>query len=592
MKLMPRLIPLMLVSLALAGCATTRTPPAADSPYAKMLDEIEHLRWQDEQAASAPATLPEEVSRALLPPLPSTFPAPAEHRFDVDVHDLDARSFFMGLLRDTSENIVLHPEVAGTLSLALRNVTVAEVLEAVRDVYGFDIRRVGSGWQVFPATMQSRTFVVNYLNFNREGSSETRVSSGQLDNESSRGESTTESSRSAAPSSRIQTSSRSDFWTELEASLRLIVGLDAPMYAGESGTENGTDAIRRGEQRRAVIVNPHTGLVMVRAMPAELRDVERFLEHTQSTVTRQVVLEAKILEIELADGFQSGVNWTALAHGSDGGLLTGQGAGVTPFRESGSASTIVDLVRETERFNPFSPESGLDRTAFGGMFSAALQLRDFGAFIELLQTQGDVQVLSSPRIATVNNQKAVIKVGSDEFFVTRVSSTTTTGTTTTTSPEVELTPFFSGIALDVTPQVSPDGDVILHVKPSVSEVIDQTKQLTVFGQQQTLPLAFSSMREADSVVRAANGQIVVIGGLMQDFQRDRNAAVPVLGDLPIVGNLFQHRQRSRRKTELVILLRPVVIDEARQWNDVLRPAAERLDHLYPHTAPAWPPAGR
>jgi len=198
-----------------------------------------------------------------------------------------------------------------------------------------------------------------------------------------------------------------------------------------------------------------------------------------------------------------------------------------------------------------------------------------------------VQVLSSPRISTMNNQKAVIKVGSDEFFVTRVSSNnTTTGTTTTTTPEIELTPFFSGIALDVTPQIDAAGEVILHVRPAVSEVVDQTKTLTVFGQEQRLPLAFSSMRESDSIVRAKNGQIIVIGGLMQDVQRDNQAGLPVLGDLPGIGHMFRHTQKSRRKSELVILLKPVVVDGALAWQDDLRGATDRIDGFFaPRPAP-------
>lgn len=542
-------IPVAVLALALGACATPRPELSGASPS-------EQVRAEIAASAAAPsrADIPPEVIASLLPPVSRELPRPPENRFDIDVHEVDARSFFLSLLHDTSENIVVHPSVAGTLTLSLRNVTVGDTLEAVRDVYGYDIRRTQSGWQVFPAAMQSRMFNVNYINLVRAGRTETRVSSGQLRSGDSGG-----ADGNAPASSQIETSSNSDFWGELEQSLQIILGTSGDAIAG-----------------RAVVVNPHTGIVLVRGMPAELREVERFLHSLQSTITRQVLLEARILEVELGDGFQSGINWAALGRPGSGKTVVGGMTGGGTLFSSGAS----DLRLQAGSLNPLAPEpfDNALASAFGGAFSLALNLNDFNAFIELLQTQGDVQVLSSPRIATMNNQKAVIKIGSDEFFVTGISSNNvTTGTTVTTNPEIELTPFFSGIALDVTPQIDHNGDIILHVRPSVSEVVDQTKTLTVFGQQQTLPLALSSTREADSIVRARNGQIIVIGGLMQDLQRDERAGLPVLGDLPVVGAAFRHTRQARRKTELVILLKPVIVDDVAAWQDDLRSTASRLE---------------
>ncbi len=546
------------LALLLGGCATPRPDLNGQSPSDQVLAELNDL---ETHASSAQAGMPAEVLSALLPPVSRELPPVREHRFDIDVHEVDARTFFLSLLSDSGANIVVHPSVSGTLTLSLRNVTVADTLEAVRDVFGYDIRRSATGWQVFPATMQSRMFNVNYINLTREGRTETRVSSGQLRS----GENGDEGSGPAA--SQIATSSRSHFWEELESSLQLIV------------SSVGDEAVGR-----AVVVNPHTGIVLIRAMPAELREVERFLHSLQSSITRQVLLEARILEVELSDGFQTGINWAALGRpGRDKTIVGGMTGGGSLFRDGTS-----DLSGQTGVLDPsqLAQVGNTLTSAFGGAFSAALNLNDFTAFIELLKSQGDVQVLSSPRIATMNNQKAVIKVGSDEFFVTKVSSNnTTTGTTTNTNPEIELTPFFSGIALDVTPQIDDNGDIILHVRPAVSEVVDQTKTLTVFGQAQTLPLAFSSTRESDSIVRARNGQIVVIGGLMQDVQREERAGMPVLGDLPVIGSAFRHTRQSRRKTELVILLRPVVVDSDQVWRDDLRGTATRIERLPPPSFP-------
>jgi len=575
------------LALLLAACAGPRPAPGTDSPYAGLHTELAAHRAAEKSGPVA--ELPPEVAASLLPPLALELPKAPERRFDIDVREVDARTFFMSLLHDSAENIVVHPAVAGTLTLSLRNVTVADVLASVRDVYGYDVRRGAAGWQVFPAALQSRMFNVNYINLNRDGRTETRVSSGQLrggNGAVGSSDSTGGGQDAGNPaSSQIETTTSSKFWTELEQSLRLIVGVGTGA-AGVPGLGAGSPAASGdGSAGRAVVVNPHTGLVLVRGMPAELREVESFLQSLQASVTRQVLLEAKILEVELSDGFQTGINWAALGKPGSGKSIVGGMTGGGQFFSQGSS----EIRGQTGVLNPAALQQ-IDNTltsAFGGVFSVALNLNDFTAFIELLKSQGDVQVLSSPRISTMNNQKAVIKVGSDEFFVTRVSSNnTTTGTTTTTTPEIELTPFFSGIALDVTPQIDAAGEVILHVRPAVSEVVDQTKTLTVFGQEQRLPLAFSSMRESDSIVRAKNGQIIVIGGLMQDVQRDNQAGLPVLGDLPGIGHMFRHTQKSRRKSELVILLKPVVVDGALAWQDDLRGATDRIDGFFaPRPAP-------
>ena len=294
-----------------------------------------------------------------------------------------------------------------------------------------------------------------------------------------------------------------------------------------------------------------------------------YLESTQDVVQRQVILEAKILEVSLSDGYQAGINWAGLVGNATDNLILGQTGGGSYFEDG---SSIID--GNTGNLNPLAPTAvdGTATSAFGGVFTAAVNIAgDFTAFIELLKTQGDVQVLSSPRISTVNNQKAVIKVGTDEFFVTDVQTSTTTATATTTQNNVELTPFFSGVALDVIPQISEDGDIILHIHPTVSEVKEQVKDIGVSSDTElTVPLARSTIRESDSIVRARSGQVVVIGGLMQNVRRDESAGVPVLGDLPVVGGLFRHQRQAVRKSELVILLRPIVVENGREWHEQLR----------------------
>ena len=326
---------------------------------------------------------------------------------------------------------------------------------------------------------------------------------------------------------------------------------------------------------RRVIVNAQAGILSVIAMPSEHRSVESFLDAVESSIRRQVILEARIIEVELRDEFRSGINWQALAEidGVDFGF--GPVAGRSLFEDE-----VAATVGETFDLTPGSGVESLDTTAFGGPFALSASSADFDAFIELLELQGDTQVLSSPRIATVNNQKAVIKVGSDEFFVTGVQSQTAAGTATaTTASSVQLTPFFSGIALDVTPQISENGDVVLHVHPTISDVRDQVKEFTTGGQEEELPLAFSTVRESDSIIRARSGQLVVIGGLMRDEVTNKRLGTPGLSRIPLIGNLFGSRRDVTRKTELVILLRPIVVDSDAVWQAETRSRLERLRRL-------------
>ena len=303
-----------------------------------------------------------------------------------------------------------------------------------------------------------------------------------------------------------------------------------------------------------VVVTPQVGLVVVTAKPDTLYAIRDYLDRVQGTLHRQVILEAKILEVTLREGFQAGINWNTFGDASGGtfrpvttvdettGLVT------TTNGSEHSAAGEFSFGDAAELFNPLSSSFRVS-----GMFG------DFDVAIDLLSTQGVVQVLSSPRIATVNNQKAVIKVGSDEFFVTDISSNTVTaGSAINTNDSPELTPFFSGIALDVTPQISSDGQVILHIHPTVSEVNEQVKNIS----GEPVPLAASTIRESDSIVRARDGQIIVIGGLMQNSSKDDNARVPGVGAIPGLGYLFKQKVQQSTKSELVILLKPIIVDDA------------------------------
>ena len=206
---------------------------------------------------------------------------------------------------------------------------------------------------------------------------------------------------------------------------------------------------------------------------------------------------------------------------------------------------------------------------------------NLGVTVNLLQTQGDVSILSSPRITTSNNQKAVIKVGEDEYFVTKFeTSTVTSASSTTSSPSVEYTPFFSGVSLDVTPQIKDDGSVLMHIHPAVIKVEEQVKTIVYNGQTSSLPMAKSTIRETDTVVQANSGDVIVIGGLIEERKVDETSKVPLLGDIPYIGNLFKSTDKVTEKVELVILIRPIVAG-GETWKNELRRSNELLEKWYP-----------
>ena len=563
--------------LALATCVAMLSACQNPAPRKENLAAMQAT--VDAAKASVAAAVPPEVSRALVPSLKldahEMAPTSDQQRFDIAVNDVPARQFFMSLVDGTRYNIVVHPEVGGKISLNLKNVTIPEVIAAARDVYGYEFERTAYGFQVLPSRLDARVYQINYLNINRSGSSSMFVSAGTLDKGRHHRNGSSNGSRNNGGGGDQQQGN--DEGNDQGSDQRSVVGTQIstklPATSFWQELQTSVTAIVGDGKGRSVVVNPQSGVVVVRALPTELREVETFLQAAQLIAQRQVILEAKILEVELSDGFQSGINWAAVL----GEVTVGHTGGGTVFENdpphSDTRGSKFDLIPGLTKI------AGVPASGFGGVFSLAINGGDFSAFLELLKTQGNVQVLSSPRISTMNNQKAIIKVGTDEFFVTDVSTTTVTGTSTTSTPNIELTPFFSGIALDVTPQISRDNEVMLHIHPSVSDVQDQQKNITVSGIAQSLPLARSTVRESDSVVQAKSGQVIVIGGLMQNRDIDSDAKTPALGDLPLIGALFRHKHTASVKSELVILLRPLVIESPQHWADALDSTQQGFKNL-------------
>jgi len=502
--------------------------------------------------AAATAVAPAPAPARIEPRVDLRSDGRADARFDLAVNNAPAAQVFLQLGTGTSYNILVSPDVTGMVTLSLKQTTVNEALETLRELYGYDFRVAGNRVFVYPNTVQTRMFKINYLPGRRVGASDLRVSSSAIGQSggasatSGVGGSTTTTSGGTTrglDTSSVRMTSDTDFWREVNDSLSSLVG-----------KENG----------RSVTLNPGAGVIVVRATPAEMRQVADYLRAVQLTIERQVMLEAKIVEVKLSRGSQTGVNWSLFR-----GLKNGNKAGVVNAAPGVTLSNNGNLVNSEATINPGS--NVITETLGRGFYGLAFQSANFAALLSFLETQGDVQVLSSPRIATLNNQKAVLKVGSDELFVTNVTTTqTSSGSSTTSSPSLTLQPFFSGIALDVTPQIDESGTVMLHVHPTVSVVAEKEKTIDLgnLGSYK-LPLATSSINETDSIVRVRDGQIVAIGGLMQQDSMVDRSGVPGLSDLPGVGGLFRYKASSHNKHELVILIKPTVISEDGQgWPEV------------------------
>ncbi|MDP1610061.1 MAG: secretin N-terminal domain-containing protein [Sulfuritalea sp.] len=535
----------------------------------EVLGQINDVLLKSAAERKAPA---DAMDRSMMPPLaPQVAPEvqEAEGRFDLSVVNAPATQVFMALVSGTRYSMLLPPEISGSLTLNLKDVTLIEALDTIRELYGYEFRIQGRRIFIEPNTVKTRVFQINYLASRRQGSSDLRVSGNSITSAGTTGGATGSTAATATPNqqapttagatrgsdaSRVSMSTNSDFWGELSTALTAIVG---------------------NADGRSVVINASSGVIVVRALPSELRNVDKYLKATQLVAERQVMLEAKILDVTLSEDFQSGINWAAFGSGTarsaigvtaPGSVLPAQGAGTT----LGNAAVGV------------TPGAGgaIIASALGrGFIGLAFQTANFAALLSFLETQGNVSVLSSPRIATLNNQKAVLKVGTDELFITNVTSSTTTTTTgSVSSPSLTLQPYFSGISLDVTPQIDGDGNVILHVHPAVSTVIDKEKIIDLGAQGIfRLPLASSSINETDSIVRVQNGNIVAIGGLMRQEQSSDRSQLP--GATGAAATLLGQRGSTLRKRELVILIKPTLIQNDDNWTGDLREVQGRIQGL-------------
>lgn len=546
-----------------------------------------HIRDElarSQNTASSKPTPPPQLNQELLAEVAryQALPAPTSQKmFAVSANNVDVRPFFDALVEDTPYSVAVHPAVSGQISLTLKEVALEDVLTIISRMYPLDVFLEGKVIQVMPSQLKTESIPVNFLMIKRFGVSNVSVIAGGVseqdqNNGGSNGGINGNNNISGNAlggqggfggqgglggnniqqlnGSNIQTTSENDFWSDLKEALKVLV----------SPTEG-----------RQVVVSPQAGLVTVRALPSEIAVVKDFLNQSQESLQRQVVLEARIIEVTLNDGYQQGVRWDRIASGLTGSVNFGFSGGAIASNFAANTAAGIDPA-----INAVNGIGNSISTDIGGVSTLRISRGDFDGVINMLQTQGDVQMLSNPRVTVTNNQKAVIKVGQDEYFVTDVStSEDQSATQTENENDIELTPFFSGIALDVTPQIDRSGSVILHVHPSVTETAEQTKVIQVGDQQILLPLAQSNIRESDTVIRARDGEIVVIGGLMETVTSEQESKTPLLGDIPFIGNAFKNKAKTQSKRELVILIRPSVV-QPDTWEKQRLRTQSLLDQWY------------
>jgi MSHA biogenesis protein MshL len=649
---------IVLLPVLLGACSSY--PQRDVSTRDHIQDTLKQASGAPAPAASAAGALPAAVSQSLLPPLRSTLPhaaaRPTEPRFDLSITDAPIAQVLHAIVADTRYSVLLSPKIeapthpgeqteataraaAATanrhelLTMHLKNVTVLEALDAVRDTYGYEYTVEGTRIYVQPPELQTRFYQINYTLGQRRGVSDLQViagastGSGGNGSGSSSGTGTgstgsgssngSSGSYASTQASALSTIAKSDVWGEIEDSLRTILGCQIPKQqaavvratggggaaqggaaGGNAGNSTGAgtraDVSYQGEAQtgerqrgvdgcsdgRAMTLSQMSGTVLVRGMPRELRMVERLLRAMQLNIDRQVSIEAKVIDVQLNKDSQQGINWSAFVNGVQrvglGSDPTAVGAPGTSTAGVVTPGTSLGQLLGTQILN------GAATTAFSSGLGISLQYTRFASLLNFLATQGDVHVLSSPRIATLNNQKAVLKVGAEESFVTSITPGTSalnTGTVVVAAPSLNYQPFFSGIALDVTPQIDEQDRVTLHVHALVNSITEKSKLATPQAGSTYVPFAVNSVSETDSVVKTADGMMVVIGGLMTESVGDNRSRVPVLGSVPVAGAFFRKGEQTSVKRELVILIKPTVVKMDTDWASDIAATQQRIQRM-------------
>ena len=470
---------------------------------------------EETETATAANYYPElKVHKVAIPFNP---PSKVETLYSWSLREVDVRDVMLTFAKGSKMNIVVEPDVSGKVTVDLTKVRFEQALDYILTPLGLKYSREGNFILVYKPRLETRLFKLDYVNTQRIGEGSLTASAGGGQDSSSLS---------------IANSTRVDFWGAVVDALSTIVfGADgSAAKMAKSGAFSKED-----EDGRKLVINPQAGIVMVSALEETLQEVEEFIKAVQTASQRQVLIQAKIVEVTLSDDFEMGINWQNVSHFSLGGLLGDNG--MLSLGTVGAFNPALVPVPQAETFQM-------------GIYNEKLQV-----LLDALATQGNLNVLSSPQIVTLNNQTAMIKVTrEDVYFEVTTSIDDDTNARTET---IKSTPIDVGIVLEVTPQISKEGVITLNIHPSVSEVVDvATSKLG-----DTRPIV--DRRETNTVVKVNDGQTIVLAGLIKDKKSETLKMVPCLGEIPIIGALFRHTVQSKEKVELVIMLTPLILTKDR-----------------------------
>jgi len=520
------------IGLLCAACAQNPISPAPSG----------HITAEAANPPPKPIPAPVRQTFDLPPPQPTRH----EPKLSVVANNLPAGQVLFNLARDAKLNVDVHPGISGNVTLNALNQTLPQLLERIA-------RQVDMRWEmldetlvVMPDSPFLRHYQVDYVNLARDTSGNVAITTEVAATGGVGADGKTPINTGAASNSsstRIENLSRNRFWDTLIQNLkdllretdRLVPVADPTAAAGKPESSRNAEPRVTYREAAAVIANPETGVISVRASARQHERVREFIDRVTGSAQRQVLIEATIAEVQLSENYQQGIDWTKLNLSGSGFKLVQNAAGALA-----------------------APDSHLFELSYaskGGSFSGA---------VRLLDSFGTAKVLSSPKVSVLNNQTAVLKVVDNEvYFVSKVENTTNENFDKTVfSTEVHSVPI--GLVLSVTPQVGERDTVVLNIRPTLSRIVgqvaDPNPELKKNGIVSQIPIVRS--REIDSMIRVEDGNVAIMGGLMEDALDLNKDTVPVAAGMPFLGGLFQNRNDNRRKSELVILLRPTIIRRA------------------------------
>jgi MSHA biogenesis protein MshL len=501
----------------------------------------------------------------VTPMLPLPKPTVRPETYSVVVNNVRAQELLFALARDARLNVDIHSDIAGTVTLNAIDQTLPQLLNRIARQIDMRWEIEGQNLVVMRDTPFLRVYRVDYVNMARDARSVAVVST-QVSGATQAGQ--TQAGAQNNSTATINSISANKFWDTLVANVKEILQeTDKVLPAGSSAAPPAPSTTAPAQpgapagatplpgpvsaatfrEAASVIANPETGVLNIRATTRQHEKVQEFLDQVMTSAKRQVLIEATVAEVQLNNEYQRGIDWQRLRTNAATVGVPSFGQGNSGL-EFGQSSTGTPANISTNAF------------VFGG----AITSLNFNFALRLLESFGDVRVLSSPKISVLNNQTAVLKVVDNLVYFTIQAQTTQNQTSSLTTFTTTLNSVPVGFILTLVPQISDADSVLLNLRPMISrkigDVADPNPALATAGVVSLIPVI--QTREMESVLRVQSGHVAVLGGLMQDSRSNVEDSIPGINQIPGLGPLLEQRKDQNQKTELVIFLRPIVIRDA------------------------------